>query len=352
MLLRTFSAWMTCWTLLAAAPVAAAAVDTTRVAQAMAAAARALLDATPPAQRPELLLPFTLEARGNWNYTPRSRPGIPLKSMAPPQRQAAQQLLAAALSEPGLVKVQSIIALEIALREIETFGLSRDPENYAFALFGTPDTAAPWGWRIEGHHLSLHFTLSHGQVVATLPQFLGANPAQVPRDIANGGPRKGQRALAEEEDRAYALLAALSPTQRQQAVFSAQPFGDIVTRNAAQLDPLAPVGLAFSAMDAAQQALLLRIIESLASVAEASLAQQRLERVRAGGLDAIRFGWAGATERGQPHYWRIQGPRFLIEWDNSGGNHIHNVWRDFDGDWGRDVLGEHYRRASGSSHRH
>jgi hypothetical protein len=105
-------------------------------------------------------------------------------------------------------------------------------------------------------------------------------------------------------------------------------------------------------MDAAQQALLLRIVESLASVAEASLAQQRLERVRAGGLDSIRFGWAGATERGQPHYWRIQGARFLIEWDNSGGNHIHNVWRDFEGDWGRDVLGEHYRRARAGGHRH
>jgi len=352
MLLRTLSTWMTCWTLFAMAPEAGAAADTTRVAQAMTAAARALLEATPTSQRPDLLLPFTLEARGVWNYTPRSRPGIPLKAMAPPQRQAAHQLLAAALSAPGLVKVQSIIALEIALREIETFGLSRDPENYAFALFGTPDATAAWGWRIEGHHLSLHFTLADGQVVATLPQFLGANPAQVPRDIANGGPRKGQRALGEEEDRAYALLAALSPAQRQQAVFNAQPFGDIVTRNAATLDPLTPVGLAFSAMDAAQQALLLRIVESLASVAEPSLAQQRLERVRAGGLDGIRFGWAGVAERGQPHYWRIQGPRYLIEWDNSGGNHIHNVWRDFDGDWGRDVLGEHYRRVGGSSHRH
>jgi hypothetical protein len=352
MLLRSLSAWMSCWTLLTVAPPAAAAVDTSRAAQAMSAAARALLEATPAAQRPELLRPFTLEARGDWHYTPRSRPGIAFKAMEDAQRQAAQQLLAAALSQPGLVKVQAIIALEIALRELETFGLSRDPENYALALFGMPDAASPWGWRIEGHHLSLHFTLADGQVVATLPQFLGANPAQVPRDIGSKGPRKDQRALGEEEDRAFALLAALSPAQRRQAIFSERPFGDIVTRNAAQLDPLAPVGVAFNAMDAAQQALLLRIVESLASVAEASLAQQRLERVRAGGLDSIRFGWAGATERGQPHYWRIQGVRFLIEWDNSGGNHIHNVWRDFEGDWGRDVLGEHYRRARAGGHRH
>lgn len=336
-----------------AALPALAATDTSRVATAMTQAAQALVAQTPPAQRDELLLPFTLEQRTDWNYTPRSRSGIPLKAMQAPQRQAAQQLLAAALSEPGLMQVRAIIALEIALREIETFGMSRDPENYAFALFGTPSADAPWGWRVEGHHLSLHFTLDKGQVVATLPQFLGANPAQVPRDIAaRGGPRKGQRALGDGEDRAFALLAALSPTQRRQAVFSERPFGDIVTRNAAQLDPIAPVGLAFGGMDAAQQALLLRVVESLASVVEPSLAQQRLERVRAGGLENIRFAWAGAAERGQPHYWRIQGARFLIEWDNSGGNHIHSVWRDFDGDWGRDALGEHYRRARGSDHRH
>ncbi len=312
----------------------------------MTAAAQALLEATAPGPRAELLQPFTLEARGDWHYTPRSRPGIAFKAMGAGQRQAAQRLLAAALSEPGLVKVRALIALEIALRALESFGLSRDPENYAIALFGTPDAAAPWGWRIEGHHLSLHFTLAKGEVVASLPQFLGANPAQVPRDIP-GGPRQGQRVLGEEEDRAFALLAALNAAQRRQAVFSAQTFGDIATRNAQQLDPLAPVGIAFDALDAAQQALLLRIVESLAAVAEPSIAQQRLEQVRSGGLASIRFGWAGAQQRGQPHYWRIQGARFLIEWDNSGGNHIHNVWRDFAGDWGRDVLGEHYRGAGG-----
>ncbi|RYF42310.1 MAG: DUF3500 domain-containing protein [Comamonadaceae bacterium] len=350
MLLRAISALIAC-TMLAVTPSGAAGADTSRAAQAMTSAAQALVEATPQSERAGLLQPFTLEARRDWHYVPRGRPGIALKAMAAAQRQAAQQLLAAALSAPGLVQVQGLIALEIALRELETFGLSRDPENYAFALFGTPGATAPWGWRIEGHHLSLHFTLHQGQVVATLPQFLGSNPAEVPRDIA-GGPRKGQRVLGQQEDRAFALLGSLTPSQRQQAVFSARPFGDIVSRNASLLEPLAPVGIAFSALDAAQQALALRLVESMASVAEPSLAQQRLERVHAGGLAGIRFGWAGAAERGQPHYWRIQGPRFLIEWDNSGGNHIHSVWRDFEGDWGRDALGEHYRGARGSGHRH
>ena len=350
MLLRTLSAWMT-WTMFAVVPAGAGAADTSRAAQAMTAAAQALLQATPAPQRTQLVQPFTLQARGDWHYTPRSRPGIPFKAMDAGQRAAAQQLLAAALSASGLLQVRTVISLEIALRQLESFGLSRDPENYAIALFGPVDATGAWGWRIEGHHLSLHFTLSAGQVVASLPQFLGANPADVPRDITNG-PRRSQRALGEQEDHAFALLGSLNAAQRQQAVFSAQPFGDIVTRNAEKLDPLAPVGIVFSELDAAQQALLLRLIESLASVAETSIAQQRLERVRAGGLASLRFGWAGAAARGQPHYWRIQGTGFLIEWDNSGGNHIHNVWRDFQGDWGRDVLEEHYRRAGGGTHRH
>jgi hypothetical protein len=329
----------------------ARAADTTAVAAAMSAAAVALVDGASPSQRERLLQPFRDEARAEWHYTPRTRTGLALKEMTSAQRAAAQKLLAAALSDEGLAKVRAVIALEIALRELEAFPFSRDPENYAFAIFGVPDAHAAWGWRIEGHHLSLHFTVDRDRAVSTLPQFLGANPAEVPRDIPDG-PRKGERVLREEEDRAFALLASLSPAQRVTAVFSDRPFGDIATRNAAKVDPLAPVGVSFAALDRAQQAQLLRIVETFARVVEPSLADQRLERVRAGGLDAIRFGWAGATTRGQPYYYRIQGPRFLIELDNSGGNHIHSVWRDFDGDWGRDVLGEHYRKAAGTRHRH
>ena len=173
MLLRAISTWVA-WTLLTAAPAASAAADTSRPAQAMLAAAQALMEATAASQKPQLMQPFTLEARGDWNYTPRGRAGIPFKSMSDAQRQVAQRLLAAALSEPGLLNVRAIISLEIALRELESFGPNRDPENYAFAIFGTPHASDPWGWRIEGHHLSLHFTLAQGKVVATLPSVLQA----------------------------------------------------------------------------------------------------------------------------------------------------------------------------------
>lgn len=317
------------------------------------AAALRLIDATPQGERATLRLPFTDESRSNWHYTPRSRDGLSWRAMSAAQRDAATALLRSALSDAGLSKVRALMSLEIALRELETFGLTRDPDNYAIAIYGEPAGAAPaWGWRIEGHHLSLHFSLSADRYVATLPQFFGANPAVIPRDTASAAPRKGFRLLGAEEDLARQWLEGLSAAQRRSALFEARPFGDIVTRNAARVNPLAPVGLEFAAMNSAQQALLLKLIAAFADHLHAELADARLMRVRAGTLESIRFGWAGSAARGEPHYFRIQGASFLIEFDNSGANHIHAVWRDFEGDWGRDVLAEHYRRAGAEGRPH
>jgi len=307
------------------------------------AAADKLRAATPDAQRAELMQPFTDAARSDWHYTPRRRAGIAWRDMSDAQRAAATELLRSALTENGLDKVRAVMALEIALRELETFGFNREPGNYAIALFGLPGDANPWGWRIEGHHLSLHWTLQGNRYVATLPQFMGANPARVPRDI---GPVKADtRVLGEEEDRARALLNALKPPQRATAIFDTRTYGDIVTRASAQAAAPEPKGIAFGALDAAQQAQLLALISAFAEHLKPELAQARLARVRVGGLDSLRFGWVGATEPGRPFYFRVQGAGFVIEYDNSGGNHVHSVWRDFDGDWGRDVLAEHYRTA-------
>lgn len=205
--------------------------------------------------------------------------------------------------------------------------------------------------RIEGHHLSLHFSVDGPRVVSSLPQFAGANPAEVPRGFANG-PRRGQRVLKDEEDRAFALLGSLTPPQRKAAIIADHPYGDIVTRNALKLEPPSLQGVRWPDLDRGQQAALLRVIDAFAALVEPALAEQRLARVRAGGFEGIAFAWAGAQQRGRPYYYRIQGLRFLIELDNSGGNHIHSVWRDFDGDWGRDVLSEHYRNAAGTDHKH
>jgi hypothetical protein len=314
---------------------------------AASAAALRLRDATPTASRSVLLQPFSLQARGDWHYTPRRRVGIAWRDMSPAQRTAATELLRSALSENGLDKVRAVMALEIALRELETFGLQRDPENYAIAIYGEPGAASrAWGWRIEGHHLSLHWTLQGDRYVATLPQFFGANPARVPRDF---GPslRAGTRVLGTEEDLARALLASLSPQQRERAMFDARPYGDIVTRNVERAAPPEMKGIGFAAMSAAQQAQMLSLVSAFAEHLRPDLAQARLARVRADdGLQALHFGWAGSAQPGQPFYFRVQGATFVIEYDNSGGNHVHSVWRDFDGDWGRDVLADHYRSAA------
>jgi hypothetical protein len=321
-------------------------------ARSPSAAALELIAATPAAARGKLLQPFTDEARSEWHYTPRNRVGISWRDMNGAQRGAAVALMGTALSDPGLNKVRAVMALEIALRELEGQNRVRDPENYAIAIFGDPAgrPGSHWGWRIEGHHLSLHFTLDGDHHVATLPQFMGANPAVVPRDFANGGPQRGARVLGKEEDLARRVMAALTGAQRASALIDTRPYGDIVTRNAAKLGPLAPAGVNLVDLAAPEQAALVELIAVFAEHLQPELAEARLARVRAGALASIRFAWAGSLEPSRPHYFRIQGATFLIELDNSGGNHIHSVWRDFDGDWGRDVLGDHYRH--GHSHRH
>lgn len=200
--------------------------------------------------------------------------------MSVAQREATTALLRTALNERGLDKVRAVMALEITMRQLESFGLSRDPENYALAIYGEPG-AAGWGWRIEGHHLSLHFSLAGTRYVATLPQFFGANPAVVPRDLGGGAPREGFRVLGSEEDLARQWLASLSASQRARVVFETRPFGDIISRNATRARPLDAVGLSFPAMDAAQQAQVLQLIGAFADHLQPELAQARPAQVRA-----------------------------------------------------------------------
>jgi hypothetical protein len=315
------------------------------------ALARKLIELTPASAHASLILPFTDEARSDWHYVPRRRAGVPFRDMSAEQRDATLRLLKSALTDAGIDKIRALIALEVALRELETFGPTRDPGNYAIAIFGAPQPGAHWGWRLEGHHLSLHFTLEGERYIATLPQFMGANPACVPRDFKDG-PKQGTRVLGVEEDAVRALVAGMSDAQRAELVFEKRTYGDILSKNAARLSPLEPVGIAFAKLAPAEQAALIKVVTAFADHLQPELAQARLVRVRAGGLDTIRIGWAGSLTPGQPHYFRIQGARFLIEWDNSGGNHVHSVWRDFAGDWGRDILREHYQKAPASGHSH
>jgi len=329
--------------LLLAAAFGASAQD--KAAEGMRAATERLLAALPERLRAQAQRPFDDPDRLDWHYTPRSRNGISFKDLDAKGREQVHALVKTALSAAGHRKVVNIIELEAVLRELETFGLMRDPEKYHLTVYGTPSATAAWGWRFEGHHLSLNFTLAGDKLAIDTPSFLGANPANVPK-----GPKKGLRVLAEEEDEARALLATLG----KEAVFDTRTFGEIVTGNKDRVDPLEPVGVPAGRMNESQRAQLMKLIEVYAKTFEPGLAAARMARVKAGGIENIRFGWAGAIERGKPHYYRVQGPLFLIEYDSSqnNGNHIHTVWRDFKGDFGRDLLREHYAAARGTGHRH
>jgi len=236
------------------------------------------------------------------------------------------------------------MALENILRAIEGGQrFKRDPEAHRFSIFGTPDAKGTWGWRVEGHHISLHFTVANGTTIASTPSFAGTNPAEV-RD----GAEKGKRVLALQEDTGRSLVMALDATQRTTAVFNATAPGEIVTNNTLNINPLSPEGLKVSAMTPAQRALLMQVIDAYAGMMTPDVAADRLAKIKAAGIENVGFAWAGPLERGQKHYYRVQGPTFLIEFDNTqnDGNHVHSIWRDFKGDFGRDLLREHLQASA------
>jgi len=309
---------------------------------AMAGAALAFLAALPAEARKRAVFAMSDAQRLDWHYVPRRREGVPLKDMPAAARTAAHELMNSSLSAVGYGKAVGVMRLEEVLRRLETFGLSRDPDNYAFTVFGTPGPSAPWGWRVEGHHLSLNFTLVPGRPVAVTPAFFGANPAEVP-----SGPRKGQRLLAAEQDLGRALAQSLGEAQRARGIIGGQSLGDIVT-GPGRTDRLAtPVGLALGDMSDSQRAQAVRLIEEFARNMRGELAEQELGRMRQAGVEQVRFAWAGPLEPGKAHYYRLHGPTLLIEYDNTqnDANHIHSVWHDPKRDFGLDLLRAHYQHG-------
>jgi hypothetical protein len=250
-------------------------------------------------------------------------------------------LLRSGLSEKGYSKAETIRSLEDVLVEMGGNPTQRDRELYYFTIFGQPDAKSTWGWRYEGHHLSQNWTVVNGTAMATTPQFFGANPAEVRQ-----GAKSGLRALAAEEDLGFALLRSLGETERQAAIIDAKSPNDILTTNTREAAIQADRGVSYARMTGAQQAALLKLIEEHAGAQTDPIARDRLARAKSA-LNAVKFAWMGGTEKGQGHYYRVQGPTFLIEFDNTqnNANHIHQVWRDFKGDWGRDLLAEHYKSA-------
>jgi hypothetical protein len=330
-------------------------------AASMVAAATKFLESLTPEQRQQAIFAFNGDERTHWNFIPTElfpRNGLTVKQMNESQRMLAHQLLKTGLSQRGYMTATEIMELENVLAVLEATqraatpqllrgrALVRDPERYFFSIFGTPSTLNAWGWRVEGHHVSLHFTVVKGSLVAGAPTFFGANPAEV-RD----GPKKGTRILGSEEDAARALIESLDGSQREKAVITAIAPNDIVTQAKVKIDPLSRVGIQSSALTGSQRVLLRKLVDVYAGFMADDIAADRLARIEKAGWDKVGFAWAGPLERGQKHYYRVQGPTFLIEYDNTqnDANHIHSVWRDFNGDFGEDLLREH---VNGTPHDH
>lgn len=325
----------------------AAMAASQRSATAMATAANGLLSGLSADQRAKVAFPFEGDERLRWHFIPNEtfpRKGLMIKEMNEAQRSLAHALLKTGLSQRGYMTVTGIMSLEDILKATETGGkMARDHEEYYFSIFGTPSAQGAWGWRAEGHHVSLRFTIVKGEMIASSPAFLGTNPAEV-RD----GERKGLRLLANREDTARALVASLDESQRRAAIINAVAPTDIATMNKNDIAPLDPPGIAAAALTAKQRDLLTQVIDAYSSTMEADVAAERAKKIQQAGADKITFAWAGEIERGKKHYYRVQGPTFLIEFDNTqnDGNHVHSVWRDFNGDFGRDLLRDHLKSVA------
>jgi hypothetical protein len=305
-----------------------------------AEAARGFVASLAPAQRARALFPFASTERTRWHWTvPASVPrnGLPLGAMSPQQRQLALALLRASSSQTGYRKALDIMALQGVLQRMNT-GLSDpfDPDLYYVSVFGTPGARA-WGWRLEGHHLSRHFTVARGTLVAE-PFFLGAWPTRT--GSAYRSVAKGYRTMPREEDAAREIVLLLDGRLRRRAVLSSESLTDHVTGNSVRVAPLERAGVLTADLPTPAQRRVLEIVHTYLANHPPAMARQTFTRIERDGVARTRFAWAGSTRRGQPHYYRLQGPTFLLEFDNSrnSGTHIHSVWRDFERDFGRHLL--------------
>jgi len=311
------------------------------VATEMVAAAKTFLGTLDAGQTKLATYALTDAERENWNFVPLERNGLPFKKMSTEQQALGLALLRTGASHTGMARAQAIMAMELVLKELEKGAARRDPTLYFVTIFGEPSTEKSWGWRFEGHHVAFNFTVVDGKHVFFTPSFMGANPAEV-----RAGPRKGERLLGEEEDLGLAMINSLDNAQRKIAIFAPEALKEIVTTNKKRVEPLAPVGIAMAQLTPAQREKLTSLLKLYLARYRPELAGESFAKISATGLDQVTFAWAGGLDRSKQTYYRIQTPTLLIEFDNAqgNGNHIHTVVREFKGDFGHDLLAEHYAR--------
>jgi hypothetical protein len=311
----------------------------------MTEAALAFWKSLTPEQQKKAGFEFKSEERLNWHFIPRDRLGLPLKEMTEEQKKLALALLATGLSKPGYEKATTIMTLEPILAEMEgpNRKFPRDPELYYVSLFGTPDAKGVWGWRVEGHHVSINMTLVDGKSIASAPAFLGSNPG-----LVMDGPRKGLRVLGNDEEMGRKIVKSFSDEQKAIGITTDKAPGEIILEPGGikkrGLRPLEPAGIPFSKLNETQKELVKRLVQEYAHRLRSELADQDLAKIEAAGWDRVHFAWAGGVEQGQPHYYSLQGPTFIMEYDNTQNkaNHVHSVWHDPSSHFGEDLLKRHY----------
>lgn len=316
----------------------------------MTQAANAFIKILNGEQKAEVMHPLADTLRYNWHFIPRERLGLNLKRMNDAQRKAAMHMVEVVLSDKGYQKIKDIIDLENVLRVLESRppnDTRRDPENYAFLVYGDPAAKDPWGWRMEGHHISLHYTSVNGHVSFT-PSFLGSNPGHVLIDV----PQKGKRVLGQEEDMGYELLNSLDAEQKKRVVLAEKSPYEIFSVNQRRVTGLDKMeGLTMKEMTAAQKQIFKKLIALYLDRYQVTLMNQQMQQLEKAGMDNLYFAWMGDTKlemgKDKGHYYRIQGPTILIEFDNTqnDANHIHTVVRDLTDDFSEDLLKEHYAKS-------
>lgn len=312
------------------------------VAEEMTAGAKNFLASLTAEQKAKATFEMKNDERLNWHFIPRERKGLSLGEMTPAQQALAHAFLQTGLSHRGYFKSATIMSLEQILFDLEqNRGPKRDASAYFFSVFGTPDKNQAWAWRVEGHHLALNFTVAKDKVAAAVPSFFGTNPAEV-----KSGPRAGLRVLDREEDLGRKLAESLNEQQKKTAIYTNKAPADIITGADRKARLLEPVGLKLSDMQPNQKEILMSLITEYVFRARPEVALEKMKEITDTPADKISFAWAGPVEKkdGNGHYYRVQGPTFLIEYDNvqNNANHVHAVYRDLKNDFGEDILRKHY----------
>jgi len=313
-------------------------------AQDLVSSATTFLNSLDPKLKSKIQYVIDDNERFNWHFVPRQRNGVALRDFSPQQYQMVMTMLKTSLSEQGYVKATGIVALENVLREIENRGSNdtyRDPLNYYVTIFGTPSKDKPWGWRFEGHHVSVNFMSDKNEIVSSTPSFFGSNPGIVPR-----GEQKGKELLKQETDLGFELLNALSADQKKKAVFADKALPEIVMSDRLKAERIEPLGISYKELKSDQQKVFMSLLEVYINNYQFGFANTLMSKIKKAGVENLSFAWAGESKPGNGTYYRIQGPMLLIEYDNTqnNANHVHTAVRDLNNDFAEDILREHYKK--------